>query len=578
MNKIISKLNKNIIFIFVAIGLGIIIGLALGSKNNKQIEKKGTTIKQKKTTIWTCSMHPQIRSNKPGKCPICGMKLIPVDQLSQNIKENSNPNEIQLTESAIQLANIQTYTIKKIKSLHLIYVYGQVKTAETNVKQITARFAGRIEKLFANFTGQKIIKGQKIASIYSPQLITAQKELLEAAKYKNQNPSLYKSAKNKLLLWNLSSEQIKKIEKNGKPIEIFDILAPMSGTILNKYINEGDYVQTGSKLFRIANLNTVWIMLDIYENDLPLVSIGNTVIIKSKALPRKTFIGKISFIDPVLNPQTRTAQARIILKNNNQLLKPGMFVNGIIKISMTDQNSILIPKTAVLWTGKRSIVYVKLKNRNKPSFIMRQISLGPDLGNYYIVEKGLKIDEQIVTYGVFKIDAAAQLQGKTSMMNPIQNSINKNFSKQIDNLVKNYINLKNAFVESNENSINKTTKKTLQALEQCNNNPFIENINDQWSIFYNNIKTNLIGIMKMKGLEMKRKHFSIISLNLAKVIEKFGIIDSNKFYYEYCPMAFNNKGAYWISEIKKIRNPYFGEKMLSCGEVKKIFHSKNVKK
>jgi len=362
-------------------------------------------------------MHPQIRKNAPGQCPICGMDLIPLDNNDKT--ENADENEVQITESAMKLAEIETYTVKKGIPEKTIHLLEKVQPDERNVAALTARFGGRIEKLYVNFKGQYVKKGKKLASIYSPELHTSQQELLNAVKYKNENFPFYKAIRNKLKLWELTDKQIDAIEQSDEPSIYFDILSSISGTVTRKDVAIGDYVKEGDALFEVINLHKVWVLFDIYETDIPWIKMWDTIKFSIPSLPGKKFTRKISFIDPFIDQKERVAKARVEVLNPKLILKPGMFANGVLKSKLTGNNEkILIPKTSILWTGEQAIVYVKVPNREKPSFIYRQITLGPEMENFYVVLDGLHEGEEIATYGVFKIDASAQLLGKKSMMNP----------------------------------------------------------------------------------------------------------------------------------------------------------------
>jgi len=370
-------------------------------------------------TIWTCSMHPQIRQSKPGQCPICAMDLIPLSS-EPSAGENMDPNEIFMSEAAIKLGNIQTTVVKRGKPEKKIFMLGKVQADERNIAQLTARFAGRIEELYINYTGQTVAKGQKLASIYSPDLITAQKELLEAVKFKSTNSAFYNASRSKLRLWNLSNTQINSIENSNEPIIRFDLFAPIAGTVSKRHVSSGDYIKEGTALFELIDLSRVWVLFDVYESDLPWIRLGDKVTFSLQSNPGKTYTGPIRFIDPFIDSRTRVTQIRVEIPNPKQKLKPEMFASGVLEsvMDMTAEG-LLVPKSAILWTGKRSVVYVKVTDRKSPSFLYREIVLGPEAGNFYIVTEGLMEGEEIAVNGVFKIDASAQLAGKTSMMNPV---------------------------------------------------------------------------------------------------------------------------------------------------------------
>ena len=324
-----------------------------------------------------------------------------------------------MSESAAKLADIQTMLVETGTAEKSIRLQGKIQEDERRISKLTARFGGRIEELFINFTGQNVIKGEKLASIYSPQLVTAQRELLESIVFKESRPALYRAAKGKLKLWDLTDEQIKGIEEKGDPIVYFDILSPISGTVAMRHVAKGDYVKEGNALFKIVDLTKVWALFDAYESDLPWIKLNDIVEYNIQSIPGKSFTGKVAFIDPYLNSKTRVAKVRVEINNNKQEIKPEMFINGIVKSNITSSNDeILIPKSALLWTGKRAVVYVKVQDRENPSFLYREIVLGPEAGKFYVVAEGLSEGEEIAVNGVFKIDAASQLQGLPSMMNP----------------------------------------------------------------------------------------------------------------------------------------------------------------
>ena len=416
-----AKITKrDLTIILSALVIGIFLGwMVFHNSGITSVEEHALNINNKESaTIWTCSMHPQIKMYESGKCPICAMDLVPVSILESH-EDEFDPNEIRLSASAIKLADIHTITVSKgipEKTLHLL---GIVQADERNIAEITARFGGRIEKLHINYTGQKVTEGQILGTIYSPALISAQMGLLEAVKFKKDNPTLYEASRNKLRLWNLTNVQINEIEANGEPKLYFNILSPISGTVTKRHIATGDYIKEGLALFEVIDLKKLWIIFDAYESDLPWIKIGDKIDFTVQSVPGKVYTGNVSFIEPFVDVSTRVAKVRIDFINSNLALKPGMFAEGILKSQKAGKpNEILIPKSAVLWTGKRAIVYVKVPNRKTPSFLYREIILGPEANNFYIIREGLKVGEEIVFNGVFKIDAAAQLAGLPSMMNP----------------------------------------------------------------------------------------------------------------------------------------------------------------
>ncbi|MDR3141984.1 MAG: efflux RND transporter periplasmic adaptor subunit [Tannerellaceae bacterium] len=369
------------------------------------------------TQRWTCSMHPQIKTDKPGKCPICGMDLIPLATTGTHAGAIP-PDAIQMSKEATALANIQTTVVSRQNPVKEIRLYGTVRADERLSQSQTSHLNGRIEKLFVNFTGERVQQGQTIVTIYSPELLSAQQELFEAAGMQSAHPALLQAAREKLRLWKLTGEQIAEIEQSGAVSPYVDIKATTSGVVVSKKVNEGDYINQGTVLFDIADFSRVWIMFDAYESDLPFLNVGDKLEYTLRALPGKTFAGSISFINPIVDPVTRTVKVRVETANPGSRVKPDLYAGAIVRSPLKQYaGQLVIPKSAVLWTGKRSIVYVKQPHTETPAFRLRQIELGPSLEDSCVIVSGIEEGDEIVTNGAFTVDASAQLEGKPSMMN-----------------------------------------------------------------------------------------------------------------------------------------------------------------
>jgi Cu(I)/Ag(I) efflux system membrane fusion protein len=409
-------MKQKILFIGISLIIGLFLGWMLFHHPEKNNIHPGQVSETAKSTIWTCSMHPQIRMNEPGKCPICGMDLIP---LVQSSTASPDSEAIQLSKDAAQLANVMTTVVTKNKPVKEVRLFGKVQADERLFQSQTSHVPGRIERLNINFTGESVVKGQLLAEIYSPELVTAQQELLETAKTKQLQPELYEASREKLRLWKLTDDQISKIERSGVIQNNFDVLSNTSGTVTARRVNSGDHVSEGTVLFDIADLSKVWIMFDAYESDLQFLHLGEKLTFTLQALPGINFTGSIIFIDPVIDPVTRVAKVRVETGNKSGILKPEMFATGIVSSALSEyRENVVVPQSAVLWTGKRSVVYVKEPGSSEPVFKIREVELGPMLGDSYVIVSGLSEGEEIVTNGTFSIDAAAQLEGKPSMMNP----------------------------------------------------------------------------------------------------------------------------------------------------------------
>jgi membrane fusion protein, copper/silver efflux system len=564
-------LENKLALILVTLVVGGLIGWIIKPSSTVSHEGHDHETESGVPTLWTCSMHPQIKLGEPGNCPICGMDLIPASQASSG---SDNPMVFEMTPEAVALAQIHTTKIGGSNGSGELFLTGKIQADERENAAITAKFPGRIEKLFVTFTGEQVKAGQRLATVYSPELLTAQRELLEAVKSKSTFPQLYSAAKEKLMLWKLTESQISEIEQSGTIREQFDILADQSGVVTQRNIAVGDYVNTGSVLFNVVNLNKLWVLLDAYESDLPLLSTGNEISFSVAGMPEENFKARISFIDPLLNANTRAASVRAEITNSGGKLKPEMFVTAKIQTAKKPSSAgVTVPRTAVLWSGKRSVVYVKVPNSEMPGFEMREVTLGNRLGDNYLIESGLQAGEEIVTNGVFAIDAAAQLSGQYSMMKRPQTKsleVSEEFRNQITAVADAYFQVKNGLVKDKLDESQKALAAIDQSLSKVNMGLVKDQAHDKWMEILNGMKDAQAKMASAKDIEEARKHFSMLSFHVLEMTETFGI-NKEVVYKDYCPMAFGDQGAYWLSEQKDITNPYFGASMLACGEVKHTY-------
>lgn len=374
--------------------------------------------------VWTCSMDPQVKQPKPGKCPKCGMDLIKMVK-GMTPTSDMDPDAVMMSDEAMALANVETTIVGASGGSKEIRLFGKIEPDQRQQQSQSAYVAGRIERLNINAVGDYVNKGQTLAVIYSPELYTAEQELSLPQPHTQGGSAEYsavlrEAAVEKLRLLNVPQEQIDQIVKTGKASPYVELKANTSGTVVKKLVEQGDYVRQGQPLLQIANLGRVWAVFQAYESDLPFIRQGQEVLFQAEALPGETFRGRVTFIDPVLNGQTRTAGVRVEMANQGGRFKPEMLLVGHVAASVQHyaDEGVVIPKSAVLWTGRRSVVYVKDDVEQQPTFLLRQVTLGPSLPDAYVVTDGLAEGEEIVTNGVFAIDAAAQLDGKRSMMNP----------------------------------------------------------------------------------------------------------------------------------------------------------------
>ncbi len=424
---------------------------------------------KKEILYWTCGMHPSVRispeayKNGSTKCPICKMDLIPVYKGGK--KKESEEISIDLSELEQKLAGVQIAEAKYLPLYHTIRTVGKIDYDERHIQIISAWIPGRIEKLYASYTGVEVKKGAPLVKIYSPKLITAQQEYLLAleSNHKIKNSpiieisesvsDLVESAKRKLLLLGLTEKQIKELERTKKIRTYVKIYSPQSGIVIEKYVYEGKYVKEGEPLYKIADLKKLWIWADVYEFEVPWIKMGQVAKIKSVAFPKENFSAKVNFIEPYLNEKTRTIKVRFELDNRDLKLKPGMYVDVIIKsylsgtshsyytcpmhpeiikdkpgncpicgmeLELKSGNLVLaIPKTALLDLGPRKIVYVK---KDKNTFVQKEVEIGSEgeveingkTQRFFQVIKGLQEGDKVVVNANFLIDSQTQLSGEAS--------------------------------------------------------------------------------------------------------------------------------------------------------------------
>lgn len=361
---------------------------------------------------YTCSMHPSVRKEGPGTCPICSMNLVPVT------RQEVGTGTIVLDPRRVQEIGVRTARVVRRMTQGEIRAVGRVALDETRLVDVSVKFGGWIEDLVVNETGQWVGRGQTLLTLYSPELYAAQQEYLAALRSQraaqgtaapDRADYLAGAARQKLALWDLTDGQVRRIAADGQPLRSVPILSPASGYVLAKHVVEGAAVQPGMPLFRIGGLDRVWIEAEVYEADLPRVALGQSAVVTLPHQPGEVLRGRVSLVHPTLDPTTRTARVRVEIQNRRgpggPRLRPEMYANVLLEVPMGE--ALLVPASAVLYTGPRALVFLA---RGEGRFQPREVELGAKRGDAYEVLSGLDEGDEVVSSGNFLIAAESRLK------------------------------------------------------------------------------------------------------------------------------------------------------------------------
>ncbi|MBI1249407.1 efflux RND transporter periplasmic adaptor subunit [bacterium] len=585
--------------------------------------------------IYTCPMHPQIRQPGPGRCPICGMALVPATSGVADLDQFA----VTIEPAQRRLAQIATEPAVSEPVSTTIETIGEIKIDESREAIIASYINGRVERLFADYTGVVVEKGDHLAVVYSPELYAAQAEYLEARAtvqlmsqntlpaVKSAQQKLMENSRQKLVELGMSDAQLQELETTNKPESRLTIFAPLGGTVIEKLAEEGKYVKAGEPIYRIANLSTVWLMLELYPEDASEIRFGQIVKAEMNSLPGKTLTGRVAFIDPEVDAKNRTVGVRVEFKNEFGRLRPGDYAEAQIEIPIDSQGQVydeqlagkwispmhpqiirdqpgtcpicgmdlvptsrygyanqpvapkpmtVIPRSALLMAGQNSVVYVETKPGR---FEIRDVKLGPILKDRAVVLEGIKPGEMVATSGNFLIDSQMQLAGKPSLIDPsrLKKKTIRNTPMEFDSIditrlegpdgseLESLYQVYFAIQSQLASDKKPSTENAQQLFQLAEKLSKSPGLSDAAHEQLTIIATNSQHLHHV-SLEDARKQFKLIShavLQLA--VHLRGSESTQSFHQFFCPMVKGGEGD-WLQADDKLLNPYFGSQMLRCGE------------
>ena len=385
--------------------------------------------------LYTCGMHPNVIQEGPGNCSICGMNLTP---MNNETGMDSDDNAITIDPVTVQNMGVRTTIVAKRNLSQNIRTIGRIDFDETQVGYVQTKFAGWVEKMYVDKTGQTVQKGYPLFEIYSPQLVTAQEEYIQTynrlkqAEVDNNSitagnlKSMLNSTRNRLLNFDITEGQIENLENNQKISRTLTVHSPYGGIVDKKHVQEGMEIKPGMKLYTISDVKNIWVYADIYEHEIPLIREGNKATMSLSYLQSDTFNGKVDYIYPYLEAKTRTLKVRLSFPNRDNILKPGMYANVNIS-SAPMNNAIAVPTEAVMFSGERNLVFI---SKGDGLFEPREVVIGLESNDgYFEVKEGLEMGEKVVTSSQFLLDSESKLQESLSKM---MSSSNNNSADIID--------------------------------------------------------------------------------------------------------------------------------------------------
>lgn len=622
-------------------GIMLIVVLGIAQRSGWLSSTGGTpsTNAENVSQTHTCPMHPQIRQPGMGRCPICGMELVPA---AATAGADLDELSVRIEPAQRRLANIETADVEFQPLTDEIRTVGAIAIDESRMATIASYVDGRLERLFADYTGVDVATGDHLAVVYSPELYAAQVEYLETKKsltgmnsaalaaVRQAQQKLLSNTRQKLVELGLKEEQLGELDNSGKARSRQTIYAAIGGTVIEKLAVEGKYIEAGEPIYRIADLSTVWLMLQLYPEDAARIRFGQQVLAEMQSLPGQSFTGRVAFVSPTVDPATRTVGVRVEFLNEQRQLRPGDYATASIQLPIGQEGevydeglagrwispmhpqiisdkpgncpicgmklvptsrygysdtpveqppSLFVPRSALLMAGSNSVVYVE---EEAGRFEIRQVTLGPVLRDKVVILSGVEAGEKVATAGNFLIDSQMQLAGKPSLIDPTiavaaQKKRNEplNFDdvavtvlkgdngELLERLFGAYFLIQKSLAsdskpkESDATKLHQAAKKLSEAAD----------LPDRVNSLIQTVVTFSEHLHHMDLDKARHEAFRPIShavVELAATVR--GDAASQPFHHMFCPMVNGGSGD-WLQSATELRNPYWGSKMLTCGDL-----------
>lgn len=537
--------------------------------------------------FYTCGMHPWVVLPEPGNCPICHMELVPLDPDKFTGEVTIDP--IVTQNIGVRIAPVvQGPVVKNIRTV------GAIEYDETRVRDVNIKASGWIEKLYVDYVGAPVKKGEPLFEFYSPKLYAAQSEYLTTMKMTRASDAtflpgsdldtarLIRDARVQLEYYDITDAQIDQLETTGAPSKAITIYSPYTGVVIAKHANEGMPVDIGMRVYQIADLSKVWVMVSLYEYQLPLVQLDQLATMSLSYIPGQTFTGRVLYIYPYLDEKTRQAKVRLEFDNPTGLLKPGMYVSVDLKSTLADDR-VLAPREAVIDTGRRQVAFVSLGDGK---FEPRDVQLGVETegGNVEILD-GLKPGEMVVTSGQFLLDSESRLRESLAKMvkgqpaadqnvvTPVaapasEASVPNDIQRNLATVLTNYFAIGDLLAKDTIFGVDQPAKEVAAAVDRM----ISFELPGEPDFWRQHDEAATIGgkaqeLSQAKNIKSARLAFADLSVALAKLVRATGVPADINFPVEemHCPMFRGGQGgSVWLQRAGDVRNPFFGSVMLQC--------------